>query len=298
MDNKYLTSIFSGKQTGNLLDEITTLVNLTCSGVDDELIQEIHTDVSHFFAGTYAEFKKSTLPYHNLRHTQLVVLATARLFHGLSCSGVSISTNILLKGLIAAYFHDTGLLLTESDEAQSGTDYLAGHETRSIQYLDQYAVEKGWESDIPRDCAVIIQYTDLNQDPTDFEPHDQDLQTAGQVVGSADILAQMADRYYLECLPLLYDELEAGGVNRHNSALELMEHTANFYHNIVLKRLAGTLSNTSDALQSHFKDRFTIDRNLYIENIDNNIQYLKDVIAKCKDIECLEQYLKRKPPTI
>lgn len=80
--------------------------------------------------------------------------------------------------------------------------------------------------------------------------------------------------------------------------MELIVHTANFYHNVILERLVVTLSNTSEAMQSHFRERYGLDRNLYKENIDKNIAYVKKIITRCDDIECLDQYLKRSPPTI
>lgn len=296
MDNKNLTSIFEGMQHGTPLDEILFLAESISPAVDLELIREVHHDLSAFFSGSHPDFQKNNLPYHNLRHSQMVVLATIRLFHGLHCSQVPVSADMLEKGLLAAYFHDTGMLLLEGDPAHSGTEYIANHEARSVLFLKNYAASIGLGEDIARDCATIINYTNLKSDPATFDFHTHEIQLAGQVVGSADILAQMADRYYLECLPLLYKEQEAGGITRHNSALELMEHTANFYHNIVLKRLVTTFSNTSTAMRTHFRERYKVDRNLYVENIDKNIAYLKEIITKCKDIECLDQYLKRNPP--
>lgn len=297
MDNKYLSNIFEGIQNGTPIDEILLLAESISPSIDRKSIEDVHHDLAAFFSGSHPDFQKNNLPYHNLRHTQMVVLATIRLFHGLHCNGIPISGDMLRKGLLAAYFHDTGMLLEEGDPAASGTQYIVGHEARSILFLRNYVTEKGLGDDIARDCAIIINYTRLNSDPATFDYHTHEVQIAGQVVGSADILAQMADRYYLECLPLLYHEQEAGGINRHRSALELMEHTANFYQNVALKRLLTTFSNTSTAMRTHFRERHNIDRNLYIENIDKNITYLRKIIAKCKDIECLDKYLKRQPPT-
>ena len=226
----------------------------------------------------------------------MVVLASARLFHGLHCNKVCITPETLFKGLLAAYFHDTGMLLQEGDTTQCGTTYMANHEERSILFLRNYVLQNGYDEGIITDCATIINYTDLKSDPTTFEYHTQDIQLAGQVIGSADILAQMADRYYLECLPLLFNELEAGGINQHNSAQELMEQTEIFYHEVVVKRLTTTFSGTSQAMQTHFRERYKIDRNLYIENIDKNIKYLKKIISQSNGIDCLEKHLKRVPP--
>jgi len=297
MDFDKLTHIIEGSLDGTPLDEILYLAEKTCPSIDLGLLQEVHSDLSSFFSGSCPDFKKNTLPYHNLRHSQLVVLASARLFHGLHCSHVRIRPEILFKGLLAAYFHDTGMLLQQDDPTRSGTKYIANHEARSILFLSKYAAQKGFKEDISKDCATIINYTDLKSDPATFDYHSHEIQLAGQVIGSADLLAQMADRYYLECLPLLFNEQETGGVNQHNSARELMEQTENFYHNVVLKRLTTTFSKTSQAMQAHFRERYKVDRNLYIENIDNNINYLKKIISKFDGIDCLEKHLKRIPPT-
>ena len=48
---------------------------------------------------------------------------------------------------------------------------------------------------------------------------------------------------------------KAGGISRHDSALELMEHTANFYHDVVLKRLLTTFSSTSDGNAGAFSGK-------------------------------------------
>lgn len=298
MNNKDLSNIFEGIHQGAPLDEILHLAQIIAPGFDTELLKEVHGDLTAYFTGAHPDFQKNTMPYHNLRHSILVVLASARLFHGLHCNHVRISSATLFKGLLAAFFHDSGMLLLESDSATSGTEYIAGHELRSIAFLSKYAEEKKFDRNIIKDCATIINYTNLESDPAIFDFHTHEIQIAGQVVGSADILAQMADRYYLEYLPLLFIEQQAGGISKHHSALELMEHTAKFYHNIVLRRLISTFSNTSNALKAHFNARHTINRNLYIDNIDKNIVYLRKIIKKCESMEDLQQYLKRTPPSI
>jgi len=288
--------MFEGTLDGDPLEEILRVSQIVNPSIDISLIEEAHHDLCSYYSGDHPQFRKSTLPYHNLRHTKMVVLAAIRLFHGLHCNHVEITANTYLKGLLAAYFHDTGMLLCENDTAESGTEYIAEHEQRSINFLYRYAQEKNLPEEIPRDCAIIINYTDLKKDPATFEYHSHEIQLAGQVVGSSDILAQMADRYYLECLPLLYNEQKEGGVNSHESALELMEKTAEFYYEVVLKRLVVTFSHTSQAMRYHFRERYQIDRNLYIDNINKNIKYLNKIVEQCETIECVKKYLKRNPP--
>ncbi len=291
-----LMHIFEGNLDGTPLDEILFLAAKICPTIDLELIRQTDTDIASFFSGAVPNVPKTTLPYHNLRHSQMVVLATARLFHGLYCKHIHVQAETLFKGLLAAYFHDTGMLPQEGELEDCNMQYMAEHESRSIVLLKQYAAKKGFARDVFLDCATIIRYTDLSSDPATFAFHSHEIQLAGQIVGSADILAQMADRYYLECLPLLFGEQQAGGINRHNSARELMEHTEKFYQEVILKRLATTFSNASQAMQTHFREMYKLDRNLYLENINKNINYLKKIIAHCDDTNCLDKHLKRNPP--
>jgi len=299
MDNKYLTSIFEAGDTNDPLDEIISLSTEICPSADHLLIREIHKDLTNFFNGSHPFFKKNTLKYHDLRHSRMVVLATIRLFHGLHCNHIHISENVLIKGLLSAYFHDTGMLLLKEDTVESDAEYIANHEERSILFLKRYATLKNLTQTISADCDTIINYTNISLDPAVFALHSREVQLAGRVVGSADILAQMADRYYLEALPLLYRELKASGTHQYTSVLDLMEQTAKFYHTFVLKRLMITFSNVTHSMQIHFRERHMIDRNLYIENINSNIQYLTQIINKCETkFSCIETFLKRKPPVI
>jgi hypothetical protein len=61
--------------------------------------------------------------------------------------------------------------------------------------------------------------------------------------------------------------------------------------------LTVTFADTSGALRAHFRKRHRMDRNLYLENIDKNITYLKKIIAQCDGLSGLEKSLKRTPPT-
>lgn len=297
MDNLQLTKVFEGSLYGDILDEICFLVAEIFPPFDLSIIKDAHHDLASLFSGKTPGFLKTHLPYHNLRHSQMVALATVRLFHGLHHNGIAFHQDTLLKGVLAAYFHDSGLLVLDSESGISAPQLLQGHEKRSIETLKYYLQTRNIQESIGNDCGIIIRYTDLKKDSTTLAAHDAEVRLAGQVVGSADIVAQMADRYYLELLPKLYYELEAGGINTHSSAVELMEHTANFYRNVVLKRLMAIFADGSKALRTHFRIRYGIDQDLYDENIRKNLKYLDTVINKCNSISCLDLYLKRKPPT-
>jgi hypothetical protein len=297
LDNLQLQSIFESGETSIPLDEILLLVSQVCPEIDSALIQKIHSDVSAIFSGEYPGFRVSTTKYHNLRHTYSVVLASARLFHGLFHEKHFFSPELITQGLLSAYFHDSGMLLQVTDAAESGANYTKYHEKRSIVILEKYLETNGLPKSFRQNCATIIKYTNLDFESDYLETDDNQLQLCGQVIGSADLLAQMADRYYLESLPLLFQEHQDGGIDNHSSALELMRGTIEFQENVIKKRLKETLGDIAPSMQTHFHVRWDINRNIYQENILQNIEYLEKIIRNCQmDLNCWVKYLRRTPP--
>jgi hypothetical protein len=292
-----LFRIFESGATDNPLDEILTLVNLVHPDVNEDLIITFHQDIQDIFSGYFPGFRENGNKYHNLRHTFGVVLASARLFHGLTLSGYHFSSDVVLKGMLSAYFHDTGLLLRSFDTAENGAEYTKYHEVRSISSLFKYLETYDVDDTIRLDCGSIIRCTNLEMDIDSIEFSSEEVKLAGQILGTADILAQMADRYYLEQLPNLFQEHRAGGLQAYGSALDLMKDTTNFYHNFIVKRLNTVLGNTAGVMQSHFKHRWGIDKDPYVENIATNITYLQNIVEKCQDnLEDIYSYLRRRPP--
>jgi hypothetical protein len=295
--NIRLTTLFDTGMTNDPLDEILTLAVQTNGNVDPEFIRQIHYHIQEIFSGASPGFQANSTKYHNLRHTQGVVLATIRLFHGLMLDNHRFPPHIIEQTLISAYFHDTGLLLQTSETADSGASYTKFHEERSIRFLNQYLERLKAPESFYENCATIIKFTNLRINPNTLQVPAEEIRIGGQVLGSADILAQMANRYYLERLPFLYQEHLTGGIREHASPLDLMRHTVQFYQNVIEKRLQETFGNISQSMRTHFFHRWQIDQDLYRINIDKNIRYLNEVITNCTvEIKCLENYLRRTPP--
>lgn len=292
-----ISSIIESGQTANPFDEIGMLLAEISEEADVVLLQKVHNDIQELFSGRYPGFRVGSVKYHDLRHTYNVVLAATRLFHGLYHENISISPDYIFMGLVAAYFHDTGLLPKHSD-THHHTRYSRDHEERSITVLYDYLGKNGFPERYMEHCGVIIKYTNLDWVPPNDNGGANQLNLCGQVVGSADLLAQMADRYYLESLPLLFHEHEDGGINRHSSAIDLMSSTIAFHENIIKKRLSETLGNLAPAMKTHFRKRWGVDRNVYQENIDLNLIHLRKITRNCSmDLSCWGKYLRRNPPT-
>jgi hypothetical protein len=298
MDNLFLTKLFESGCTDDPLDEILALLTLMAPGVNQEPLIELHREIGLIFAGDHPEYRQSNTKYHNLGHTYGVVLATVRLFYGLSCDAWPVSEETLTKALYSAYFHDCGLLLKHSEDAATGAAFTIGHEKRSMFFLADYLKEKKFPLPFITDCSVIIQCTNLSIDPDSLFFPSAEMQLASFAVGSADILAQMADRYYLERLPSLFQEHQEGGIANYDSAVELMEQTSRFYYDVVVDRLSRVFGNLTKYMRVHFRERCGVDRDLYLDNMENNVKYIQLVVKLCSgDMEeSLQKYLRRIPP--
>ncbi|MGB3647102.1 MAG: hypothetical protein WA992_01035, partial [Desulfobulbales bacterium] len=112
---------------------------------------------------------------------------------------------------------------------------------------------------------------------------------------SADLIAQMADRKYLEKLPLLFLEFEEAKMPGFETPLELFKYTGEFYHSVARTRLTEEMANVSSAALFHFKERWDIDRDLYAESITNNMKYMKKIRKDCaENFDCLLKKIRRK----
>ena len=105
------------------------------------------------------------------------------------------------------------------------------------------------------------------------------LHRVGEILGSADIMAQMSDRCYLEkCSERLYPEFLLGGlasrrqpdgevVTLYSSGADLVRKTPAFYAN-AMKRLDAQLHRAYVYAERHFGGG-----NIYLEEMDKNVRY-------------------------
>ena len=120
----------------------------------------------------------------------------------------------------------------------------------------------------------------------------------GNLVASADILAQMSDRCYLEkCYDRLYTEFVLAGIAKKQDAQgneqvlfsspqDLVIKTPGFYKT-AKRRMEETLQGAYRFVEKHFKGQ-----NLYLEEVEKNIQFAEYMIEHDADIGMLQ----RTPP--
>jgi hypothetical protein len=150
--------------------------------------------------------------------------------------------------------------------------------------------------DLAEVAGSILHFTGYERPVASIRVPDPIYKLIGSLLGSADIIAQMSDRCYLEkCRDRLYPEFVAGGVTRRQteggevvifeSAEDLLRKTPSFYKG-ASKRLDQELGGAYQFAASHFGGT-----NPYMEALRQNIRFVEKMPANDEIV------LRRHPPS-
>lgn len=288
-----ISGVVSVDNADSAREQITPIVSAVLDSDGESMFARVFDDVCAIFDGRYPGYRASNTTYHDFGHTASVVLAAARLLHGCILDGASVSPANGLLTLVGAFFHDVGLIQTEDDRKGSGAKYTVGHEERSIRFLRRYLAGKGFGGEEIQNAANFIRCTNLSVPPGDVSFSSEQMRTCGNIVGTADLLSQMADRLYLEKLLLLFKEFEEARLPGFDSELDLLMKTKDFYE-VVAKKRFKALGGVGGHMKTHFRTWENIDADFYADAIEKNIQYLQTVIDRCQDsFDCYLAHLRR-----
>ena len=101
----------------------------------------------------------------------------------------------------------------------------------------------------------------------------------GMMLGTADLLGQMADRTYLEKLSYLYREFKEAEVPGFNEEIDMYINTLGFYE-LTKKRFANDLGGVNRFMRAHFRERWGVDSDLYAAAVERQMDYLREVLEK------------------
>jgi hypothetical protein len=279
--------------TGNpqeVLEEVKKIVHLMYPLFNFTPVQDVFKDVVKLFRGEYPGYRACNTWYHDLKHTTDCLLAMARLIHGGFVQGTVMAEKDAALGLSAALLHDTGYIQTAADDDGTGAKYTMVHVERSIEFIKKYFAQHGYSSEDFLFCRNCLKCTGLEVKIGGLEFISRNNETLGQMLGTADLLGQMADLTYLEKLPLLYLEYQEGGVPGFADELDLLQKTPAFWE-FTQKRLAGELGGVDCLMRDHFRVRWGIDQDLDREIVERNIAYLQFILVNHADD--YQRYLRR-----
>jgi len=175
-----------------------------------------------------------------------------------------------------------GLIQTVDDTSGTGAKYTVGHEERSIMFMRGNLDGVMSQEDMD-DIADCIRCTILAMSPSKVAFGSENMRTMGYFLGSADLLAQIADRYYLEKLFMLFEEFQEANIPGYDSAMDLLSKTSTFYQGVVRTRLDNEFMRVDRYMELYFSNRREVDKDLYSEAIDRNLSYLESILAANTD---------------
>ncbi len=255
-------------------------------------------DMVRLYRGEFPGYGRCDTGYHDLQHVLDVTLAMARLLDGYDrarVEGPRIPERLFELGVICALFHDMGYIRKVGDtKHHQGAEYTRIHVSRGARFLKEYlpTIGMGEFADV---AGQIVHFTGYERPVASIRVPDPIFKLVGSLLGSADIIAQMSDRCYLEkCRDRLYPEFVAGGIARRrtelgeevvfSSAEDLLRKTPNFYRGAE-HRLQVDLGGAYEFARTHFGGQ-----NLYMDALKQNIRF----VERHAETPAIE--LRRQPP--
>jgi len=244
-------------------------------------------DFERLFNGQMDGYEGCDTVYHDIQHSLDMVLCMARLLAGHDQTAAEehqLGPARATTGMIAALFHDSGYLRsTAGDPTYNGAEHTLWHIRRSALFLRGYLPKIGLIDSV-RLAEELVHFTGYEKDLTDIELEDPLDYRLGHMIGSADLLVQMADKCYLEkCRDRLYLEFVLAGIAIadeddqlrvfYQSGEDLLRQTPSFYARIASPRLENVFAGAYRYLDVLFDGR-----NPYMECIERNLRYLDRVI--------------------
>jgi hypothetical protein len=280
-------------------EEVRRILATRYSHFNFDRLPRIFRDIADLFEGRWAGYRACDTPYHDLRHTLDVTLALARLIDGhdsTHAAAEQLGPERALLGIVTALFHDSGYIVEERDTAHRyGAEYTLIHVSRSADLLSRYLPRIGLAGHIEV-ASEIVHYTGYERPFDTIKLRDRRDQLLGFMLGTADLIAQMSDRAYLEkCRDFLFEEFVHAGIahealpdgrvrDNYPSAAELVFRTREFFHEVALPRLDQDFEGVYRFAGAHFAGN-----NHYVDEIALNFAFLSTVIAK-HDIALLKRH--------
>ena len=283
-------------------DAVHELIMETFPGASFDKLWLAFYDFERLFTGKFPGYKGCDTTYHDMQHTLDMTLALTRLVVGRERS-VELPDRLGAEraqmAIVTALFHDSGYIRHEERDIgfHNGAEFTLYHVSRSADFLRRYLPELGMSRDVPV-SSMIVHFTGYELDLDEIELDDPRDIICGHLLGTADLIAQMADRCYLEkCRDRLYNEFVLGGIAvenaspgeytiRYKSGLDLLAKTPLFYQQVSRERLQQKFNRAYRYMEVLYDGE-----NPYVDAMKNNMIHLVRVL-KSSDW----RLLRRSPP--
>ena len=240
------------------------------------------------FTGRMPGYHGVDTVYHDLQHSLDMTLAMARLMAGYERTvppAERFGAERGVMALVTSLFHDAGYIREYEDRThRNGAEFTLYHVTRSARFLARFLPTIGMD-DWVAVATRVVHYTGYEVELSKLDLPDPRDRKLGHLLGTADLIAQMADRCYLEkCRDRLYPEFVLGGIAavpgsngalkiRYSSGLDLLRQTPRFVRETRAQRLEAEFEHAYRYMEVLFDGK-----NPYVEAIDRNLVFLDRVL--------------------
>lgn len=271
-------------------DAVCDIFGRRYPGFNEALMRRAFDDIVDAFWGRYPGLLQCDTPYHDLRHSFGTALLMARLVDGFEAAhGADVPALGVDEGTLAvllALYHDIGFLRLATESAINGASLIRDHEQRSVDFMRDYLADGPLSRFAYQ--ADLIHATNFSKPLAEtLAGLPRRLHVVGQMLGTADLVSQIAGRYYLErCRYFLFREFVVAGADRATGANgetiilyatpeDLLRKTPDFYEHLAKRRLEGDFDHIYRYLAPHFGGD-----DPYARAMQRNLDFLKGLIAR------------------
>lgn len=283
-----VTNTVQVSSVASVRQAVEELCRQTWPAYNFDRLAQAFADFERLFTGQFPGYFGCDTVYHDLQHSLDDTLAMARLLAGYDRSHspeLRLGGDRALLGLVVALFHDSGYIRqTDDTEHRNGAEFTRTHVSRGAHFLTRYLPTIGLANWVPV-ATQIVHFTGYEVPFNEIRLDDPLDRRVGHLLGTADMMAQMSDRCYLEkCRDRLYPEFVLGGVAMSRSAngdlkvtygsgLDVLRQTPEFFEQTMRTRLDGEFGRAYRHVESLYGGR-----NPYMEAIERNLEYLQQVL--------------------
>jgi len=253
---------------------------------DKDFVPRIFQWVTDCFGGRYADYQAIDTRYHDFEHTLQGALCMAQILRGRHRAKATpvLSQRTVELGLLAILLHDTGYLKQRGDDNGTGAKYTVTHVSRSSEFAGQVLLEKGFPDAEIAAVQNMICCTGVDALLKVIPFQSEAEKITGLILGTSDLLGQMAADDYVEKLPVLYSEFAEAArfsskkdtvVNMFASAADLLRKTPLFWEKYVKAKFERDFAGQYLFLNDPYPDG----PNAYLARVEANIQKLKKIVA-------------------
>src|SRR3954470_22324537 len=251
-------------------------------------VESAFSDFERLFNGQFPGYYGCDTVYHDLQHSLDGTLAVARLIVSYDRTHLAderLRPERAILGVVTALFHDAGYIRQTDDQThRNGAEFTLSHVSRSAHFIGRYLPTIGMAEWVPV-ATKVVHFTGYEVQFDQIRLDDHRDRIVGHIVGTGDLIAQMADRCYLEkCRDRLYPEFVLGGIAmpnnkegspsiKYRSGLDVLRQTPEFVEDVRRTRLDGEFASVYRHLEVLFNGR-----NPYMESIQANLDYLGEVL--------------------